>query len=256
MIGAVQDYVRDLFKKELSKEKKLNIVNLTKMLNLKPRIEKIAIKDAKLRTFITEDSDRDDLVAHVYDITYGVVKTSDNLVIMDDSIVRGTTLQKSILRMLDRLEPKKIIVVSSAPQIRYPDCYGIDMAKLEEFIAFRAALELHEDRGTKEAIVKDVYQNCLNARDKAIESPVNYVKEIYKPFSDEEISHKISEMLKTKDINADIEVIFQTIGGLKKACPKNHGDWYFSGDYPTPGGLRVVNKAFVNFVEKKKKRAY
>ena len=256
MIGAVQDHLRDFFKKELNKEKKLNIDKLTRMLNLKPRIEKIAIKDAKLRTFITEDSDRDDLVAHVYDITYGVVKTSDNLVIIDDSIVRGTTLQKSILRMLDRLEPKKIIIVSSAPQIRYPDCYGIDMAKLEEFIAFRAALELHADRGTKEAIVKDVYQNCLNAIEKAIESPVNYVKEIYKPFSDEEISYKISEILKTNDINAEIEVIFQTIDGLNKACPKNQGDWYFSGNYPTPGGCRVVNNAFVNFVEKKNKRAY
>ena len=256
MIGAVQDHVRDLFKMELNKEKKINIDKLTKMLNLKPRIEKIAIKDAKLRTFITEDSDRDDLVAHVYDITYGVVKTSDNLVIIDDSIVRGTTLQKSILRMLDRLEPKKIIVVSSAPQIRYPDCYGIDMAKLEEFIAFRAALKLHEDHGTKEKIVKEVYHNCLNAIENELESPENFVKEIYKPFSDEEISYKISEMLKTNDINAEVEVIFQTIDGLKKACPKNHGDWYFSGDYPTPGGRRVVNKAFVNFVEKKNKRAY
>ena len=256
MIGAVQDHFRDNLKKELTKPKTPDLSSLIKKLDLKPRIEKIAIKDAKLRTFITEDSDREDLVAHVYDITYGVVKTTDNLVIIDDSIVRGTTLQKSILKMLDRLGPKKIIIVSSAPQIRYPDCYGIDMAKLEEFIAFRAALKLHEDRGTKEKIVKDVYQNCLNAIENELESPENYVKEIYKPFSDEEISYKISEMLKTNDINAEVEVIFQTIDGLKKACPKNHGDWYFSGDYPTPGGRRVVNKAFVNFVEKKNKRAY
>ena len=226
------------------------------MLNLKPRIEKIAIKDAKLRTFIADDTNRDDLVAHVYDITYGVVHSTDNLVIIDDSIVRGTTLQKSILRMLDRLGPKKIIVVSSAPQIRYPDCYGIDMAKLEEFIAFRAALKLHEDRGTKEKTIGKIYKNCQRSIKDQIEVPPNYVKAIYDPFTDEEVSTKIAEILKLDNIKANIEVIFQTVKSLHIACPKNLGDWYFTGDYPTPGGCRVVNQAFINFVEKNNERAY
>jgi len=256
MIGAVQDYVRELLKKELTKSKTPDLKAITKMLNLKPRIEKIAIKDAKLRTFITEDSDRDDLVAHVYDITYGVVRPEDHLVIIDDSIVRGTTLQKSILQMLDRLGPKKIIVVSSAPQIRYPDCYGIDMAKIEEFIAFRAALALHEDRGNKEKIIQEVYQNCLKSVNEGQEAPPNYVKAIYDSFTDIEISQKIAQILKLKNIKAEVEVIFQTVDGLHKACPKNLGDWYFTGDYPTPGGCRVVNQAFINFVEKNNKRAY
>ena len=256
MIGAVQDHVRDNLKKELTKPKTPDLSSLLKKLDLKPRIEKIAIKDAKLRTFITEDRDRDDLVAHVYDITYGVVKTTDNLVIIDDSIVRGTTLQKSILKMLDRLGPKKIIIVSSAPQIRYPDCYGIDMAKLEEFIAFRAALKLHQEDGNKESIVQKIYQKCIKSIEEGIESPPNHVKEIYDSFSDEQISEKIANLLKEDNINAEVEVIFQTIGGLHKACPKNLGDWYFSGDYPTPGGCRVVNKAFINFVEKNNRRAY
>ena len=256
MIGAVQDHVRDNLKKELTKPKTPDLSSLIKKLDLKPRIEKIAIKDAKLRTFITEDSDRDDLVAHVYDITYGVVKTTDNLVIIDDSIVRGTTLQKSILKMLDRLGPKKIIVVSSAPQIRYPDCYGIDMAKLEEFIAFRAALTLHQEDGNKDNIVQKIYQKCIKSIEEGIESPPNHVKELYDSFTDEQISEKIANILKEDNINAEVEVIFQTIGGLHKACPKNLGDWYFSGDYPTPGGCRVVNKAFINFVEKNNRRAY
>ena len=256
MIGAVQDHVRDNLKKELTKSKTPDLSSLIKKLDLKPRIEKIAIKDAKLRTFITEDSDRDDLVAHVYDITYGVVKSTDNLVIIDDSIVRGTTLQKSILKMLDRLGPKKIIVVSSAPQIRYPDCYGIDMAKLEDFIAFRAALSLHQENGNKENIVQKIYQKCIKSIDEGIESPPNHVKELYDPFTDEQISEKIANILKEENINAQVEVIFQTIEGLHKACPKNLGDWYFSGNYPTPGGCRVVNKAFINFVEKNNKRAY
>jgi len=256
MIGAVQDHVRDNLKKELTKPKTPDLSSLLKKLDLKPRIEKIAIKDAKLRTFITEDRDRDDLVAHVYDITYGVVKTTDNLVIIDDSIVRGTTLQKSILKMLDRLGPKKIIIVSSAPQIRYPDCYGIDMAKLEEFIAFRAALTLHQEHGNKESIIQEIYQKCIKSIEEGIESPPNHVKEIYDSFSDEQISEKIANLLKEDNINAEVEVIFQTIGGLHKACPKNLGDWYFSGDYPTPGGCRVVNKAFINFVEKNNRRAY
>ena len=256
MVGAVQDHVRTLLTEQLTKVKNPDLKAITKMLNLKPRIEKIAIKDAKLRTFITDDSDRDDLVAHVYDITYGVVRNSDNLVIIDDSIVRGTTLQKSILRMLDRLGPKKIIVVSSAPQIRYPDCYGIDMAKLEEFIAFRAALALHEDQSSKEKIIQEIYQNCLKSIEDGIEVPPNYVRALYEPFSAIEISNKISEILKSDSIKAEVEVIFQTVEGLHKACPKNLGDWYFTGDYPTPGGCRVVNKAFINFVEKNNKRAY
>ena len=256
MIGAVQDHVRDNLKKELTKPKTPDLSSLIKKLDLKPRIEKIAIKDAKLRTFITEDSDREDLVAHVYDITYGVVKTTDNLVIIDDSIVRGTTLQKSILKMLDRLGPKKIIIVSSAPQIRYPDCYGIDMAKLEEFIAFRAVLNLHQEDGNKESIVQKIYQKCIKSIEEGIESPPNHVKELYDSFTDEQISEKIANILKEDNINAEVEVIFQTIGGLHKACPKNLGDWYFSGDYPTPGGCRVVNKAFINFVEKNNRRAY
>ena len=256
LIGAVQDHVRDTLQTALFKSDKPDVEALSKLLALKPRIEKIAIKDAKLRTFITEDSDRDDLVAHVYDITYGVVKPSDNLVIIDDSIVRGTTLQKSILRMLDRLGPKKIVVVSSAPQIRYPDCYGIDMAKLEEFIAFRAALSLLQQDGVYEEIVQSVYDSCKQSIENKETTPPNHVKRIYERYSNDQISKKISMLLKNDSIKAEVEVIFQTVEGLHKACPKNLGDWYFTGDYPTPGGCRVVNQAFLNFVEKNNKRAY
>ena len=256
MVGAVQDHVKKILTEKVNNSKDLNKEEITKMLNLKPRIEKIAIKDAKLRTFITDDNDRDDLVAHVYDITYGVVRKTDNLVIIDDSIVRGTTLQKSILRMLDRLGPKKIVVVSSAPQIRYPDCYGIDMAKLEEFIAFRAVLALHDDQGSKDKIIEEVYQKCKNSLADKIEAPENHVKSIYDPFTDQEVSEKIAEILKLDNINAKVEVIFQTVKGLHTACPKNLGDWYFTGNYPTPGGCRVVNQAFINFVEKNNRRAY
>ena len=255
MIGAVQDHVRDLLTKSIKKDPP-DIEAITKMLGLKPRIEKIAIKDAKLRTFITEDKGRDDLVAHVYDITYGIIKNTDNLVIIDDSIVRGTTLQKSILQMLDRLGPKKIVVVSSAPQIRYPDCYGIDMAKLEEFIAFRAALSLHKDKGTYEATLKTVYENCKESLKDKSKVPLNYVKQIYDPFTDDQISIKIAQLLKNDNIKAEVNVIFQKLSGLHNACPKNLGDWYFSGNYPTPGGCRVVNQAFINFIEKSNKRAY
>ena len=226
------------------------------MLWLRPRIEKIAIKDAKLRTFITEDSNRDDLVAHVYDVTYGVVKPSDNLVVIDDSIVRGTTLQKSILKMLDRLGPKKIVVVSSAPQIRYPDCYGIDMARLEEFIAFKAAIALHREQETYNDVINNIYQKCVASFDSQEETPPNHVKEIYAPFTDDVISKKIGQILKSEGIIAEVEVLFQKIEDLHKACPKNLGDWYFSGDYPTPGGHRVVNRAFMNFYEGKSVRAY
>lgn len=255
MIGAVQDHVRDLLTNSIKKDPP-DIEAVTKMLSLKPRIEKIAIKDAKLRTFITEDKGRDDLVAHVYDVTYGIIKNTDNLVIIDDSIVRGTTLQKSILQMLDRLGPKKIVVVSSAPQIRYPDCYGIDMAKLEEFVAFRAALSLHKDKGTYEATLKTVYENCKESLKDKSKVPLNYVKQIYDPFTDDQISIKIAQLLKNNKIKAEVNVIFQKLSGLHKACPKNLGDWYFSGNYPTPGGCRVVNQAFINFIEKSNKRAY
>ena len=257
MIGAVQDYIRKELTKGLEKIKdSKNIDSLKKMLQLRPRIEKIAIKDAKLRTFITQDSSRDDLVAHVYDITYGIVKKTDNLVIIDDSIVRGTTLEKSILRMLDRLNPKKIIIVSSAPQIRYPDCYGIDMAKLDQFIAFKACIELHKEKGTYDSIIKKIYNKCVEGFKKNISEEKNNVKDFYKPFSHQEISRKIATILKSNKINADLDVIFQEVDSLHKACPDNLGDWYFTGDYPTPGGNRVVNRAFINFYEGKSQRAY
>jgi amidophosphoribosyltransferase len=228
---------------------------LREILELRPRIEKVAIKDAKLRTFITQDSSRDDLVAHVYDISYGSVRPTDNLVIIDDSIVRGTTLKQSILRMLDRLSPKKIVVVSSAPQIRYPDCYGIDMAKLEDFIAFRAALALHEDRGTL-SVIDSIYEKCKAQVDLGDQDVVNFVKELYEPFSPEEISGKIGELLSPKDIKSEVSIVYQGISNLHAACPDNLGDWYFTGDYPTPGGNRVVNRAFINFYEGKSERAY
>ena len=228
---------------------------LHRLLSIRPRIEKVAIKDAKLRTFITQDSSRDDLVAHVYDITYGSVESDDNLVIIDDSIVRGTTLQKSILSILDRLSPKKIIVVSSAPQIRYPDCYGIDMAKLEDFIAFRAALALHKEAGN-DAFIEDIYHRCKASMDLPNEKIVNHVQEFYEPLSTTAISLKISELLCPDHIEAEVQIIYQTIENLHKACPSNLGDWYFTGNYPTPGGRRVVNRAFINFYEGKNQRAY
>ena len=225
------------------------------ILSQKVRTEKVAIKDVKLRTFITEDSSRDDLVAHVYDITYGSVQKGDNLVIIDDSIVRGTTLKKSILSILGRLEPKKIVIVSSAPQIRYPDCYGIDMARLEDLVAFQAALALHKERGTYH-IIKEVYEKCLTQVVLSDDKVVNYVKEVYDPFTDEEISDKIRDLLLPKNFTSEVEVIFQMVDNLHKACPENLGDWYFTGDYPTDGGNRVVNRAFINFYEGNKERAY
>ena len=220
-----------------------------------PRVEKIAIKDAKLRTFIAADKGREDLVAHVYDITYGVIKNSDNLVIIDDSIVRGTTLRESILKMLVRLNPKKIVIVSSAPQIRYPDCYGIDMAKIEDFIAFRAAIELHKDNGTADKIIKDTYDKCVSSKEK-LDYKKNHVKNIYKDFSPEQISSKMSEMLIDFDSKIELDIIFQKVENLHKACSNHKGDWYFTGDYPTPGGNKVVNQAFINFVEGKSARAF
>ena len=236
-------------KQEISKE------NLEKLFSLKPRIEKVAIKDAKLRTFIADDANRDELVAHVYDITYGSIKKSDTLVIIDDSIVRGTTLQKSILKILDRLNPKKIVVVSSAPQIRYPDCYGIDMAKMEDFIAFRAAIALLKSEG-KEDVIKETYKECLKELKLPSSKMKNKVKKIYIDYTDEDISNQISKILKEKEIKTDVQVIFQTVESLHSACPKNLGDWYFTGNYPTQGGNKVVNQSFVNFYEGSKKRAY
>ncbi len=253
---AVEEYLNERKTNEiLNGQRSLSAEKVREILSERPRVEKIAIKDVKLRTFITEDSSRDDLVAHVYDVTYGVIKPEDNLVIIDDSIVRGTTLKKSIIKMMDRLHPKKIVVVSSAPQIRYPDCYGIDMARMEDLIAFRAALSLLKDQN-KYGLVEEVYNKCKaqeNLKDIDVQ---NFVKEIYDPFTDEEISEKISELIKTDVVNAEVKVIFQKVANLNIACPKNLGDWYFTGNYPTDGGNRVVNRAFINFYEGKKERAY
>jgi amidophosphoribosyltransferase len=230
--------------------------DVSKIIKQRARIEKIAIKDAKLRTFITQDDSRDDLVAHVYDITYGSVRPlKDNLIIIDDSIVRGTTLKQSILRILDRLEPKKIVVVSSAPQIRYPDCYGIDMAKMGDFIAFEAAIQLLVDT-KRENIIQEVYKQCLSQVNLPKEQVRNYVKEIYAPFTDEEISVKIAQLLTPISMKSKVEIIYQSVENLHIACPDNLGDWYFTGDYPTPGGNKVVNKAFINWMEKRNERAY
>ena len=256
MVHKAQDYLNNYAEEkildqggDISKEK------LRKLLSLRPRIEKVAIKDAKLRTFITDDSSRDELVKHVYDITYGSLKETDSLVIIDDSIVRGTTLQKSIIKMLDRLSPKKIIIVSSAPQIRFPDCYGIDMAKMTDLIAFRAAVSLLEENGEKDKL-EEIYKSCISENQKEASKIKNIVKRVYSEFSDDQLSHKISQMLKEEDINAEVEVIYQTIDNLHKACPNNLGDWYFSGEYPTQGGNKVVNKAFINYFENKTGRAY
>ncbi|PZR24065.1 MAG: amidophosphoribosyltransferase [Flavobacterium psychrophilum] len=256
MVEAAQDFLNQRKNKHILEHRNtLTEETLEELLKVKIRTEKIAIKDAKLRTFITEDSSRDDLVAHVYDVTYGVIKPQDNLVIIDDSIVRGTTLKKSILKMMDRLSPKRIVVVSSAPQIRYPDCYGIDMAKLEGLVAFQAAHELLKERGM-EHIIEDVYKKCKAQENLPDTEVVNHVTEFYAPFTDQEISDKIAEMLSSEGINAEVKIIFQSVDNLHKACPKNLGDWYFTGDYPTPGGNRVVNRAFINFYEGNDARAY
>ena len=232
-----------------------SVDEINKIMDISPRAEKIAIKDAKLRTFITSDVNRDDLVAHVYDITYGKVLSTDNLVMIDDSIVRGTTLKHSILRILDRLGPKKIVVVSSAPQIRYPDCYGIDMAILGDFVAFQAAIELLKENNMQN-VIDNVYNKCKEQMAFAKEDMKNYVKEIYSPFSPEQISTKISKILTPESVNAEVEIIYQSIEDLHISCPNHTGDWYFTGDYPTPGGNKVVTKAFINYVEGDKSRAY
>lgn len=257
VVKGMEAYLRDVKKKKILKAgSDITPEHLDEILSMRPRVEKIAIKDAKLRTFITEDAQRDDLVAHVYDITYGTIeKGVDNLVVIDDSIVRGTTLKKSILRMLDRLEPKKIVIVSSAPQIRYPDCYGIDMARLGDFVAFSAAMQLLHDRNMEEVIDR-VYHLCKEQLENPASEMVNHVKEIYRPFTAAEISAQITKMIRPKDIRADVEIIFQKIEDLHEACPEHKGDWYFSGNYPTPGGNKVVCRAFVNYMEGLNARAY
>ncbi len=257
LIKGVEDYLNQVkIDHILSRGKYLSREELEKIIHQRPRVEKIAVKDAKLRTFITEDKGRDDLVGHVYDVTYGVIRRGiDNLVVIDDSIVRGTTLKKSIIRILDKLDPKKIVVVSSSPQLRYPDCYGIDMAKLGDFIAFKAAIELLKDNG-KESLIKEVYERALLELGKPVTEMVNVVREIYKPFCPDEISKKISSMLKSDEIKAEVEIVFQSIEGLHEACPGHTGDWYFTGNYPTPGGNKVVNQSFINYVEGRNIRAY
>jgi len=256
MVEAAQDFLNQRKNNFILENKDtLTTDTLQKLLEVKIRTEKVAIKDAKLRTFITEDSSRDDLVAHVYDVTYGVIKPEDNLVIIDDSIVRGTTLKMSIIKMMDRLKPKSIVVVSSAPQIRFPDCYGIDMAKLEGLVAFKATLELLRERDLFH-IVEEVYLKCKGQEHLKDNEVVNFVKEIYAPFQPQEVSDKIAELLSSPEIKAKVKIIFQTVENLHIACPKNLGDWYFTGDYPTPGGNRVVNRAFLNFYEGNDARAY
>ena len=255
MIESVEEFLNSQKTDQIISKKNLSEDKIRNILSIRPRIEKIAVKDVKLRTFITEDDSRDDLVEHVYDITYGVIKSTDTIVIIDDSIVRGTTLKKSILKMLDRLNPKKIIIVSSAPQIRYPDCYGIDMANLESLIAFNAALSLLKENGL-DSLIKEVYDACKKELELADDEMRNHVKKIYDHFSADQISNKITELLSSHLKNREVKIIFQSIENLHKACPDSKGDWYFTGDYPTPGGNRVVNTAFVNFYEGNKKRAY
>jgi len=257
LIKGVENYLNQVkIDHILSRGKYLSREELEKIIKQRPRVEKIAVKDAKLRTFITEDKGRDDLVGHIYDVTYGVIKRGvDNLVVIDDSIVRGTTLKKSIIRILDKLDPKKIVVVSSSPQLRYPDCYGIDMAKLGDFIAFKAAIQLLKDTG-RDSLIQKVYKDSISELSKPVEEMKNMVREIYKPFSPEEISSKISSMLRSDEINASIEIVFQSIEGLHEACPGHTGDWYFTGNYPTPGGNKVVNQSFINYIEGRNVRAY
>ncbi|TSJ45541.1 amidophosphoribosyltransferase [Fluviicola chungangensis] len=257
MIKGLEDYLNEQkYEQLLAIDGKPSPEQLKEILNRRARIEKIAIKDAKARTFITQDDARDDMVAQVYDITYGsVVRGKDNLVVIDDSIVRGTTLKQSILRILDRLEPKRILVVSSAPQIRYPDCYGIDMAKMGDFIAFDAAITLLKESGRKH-IIDECYRKSKEQEKLPKEQIVNYVKEIYAPFTAEEISAQIAKMLTPENIKAEVNIVYQTVEDLHKACPGNTGDWYFTGNYPTPGGNKVVNKAFINYIEGKNERAY
>ncbi|MCB0698372.1 MAG: amidophosphoribosyltransferase [Chitinophagaceae bacterium] len=257
LIKGLEDYLNESkLHKIQARGSEMTEEEMLELIGRRVRIEKIAIKDVKMRTFITEDSARDEMVQHVYDITYGTVQDGvDTLVVIDDSIVRGTTLKESIIKMLDRLKPKRIIIVSSAPQIRYPDCYGIDMSKMGDFIAFRAAVELLKDKGM-ESKLDEVYDKCKVALDNGTLDDQNFVKEIYEPFTAEEISDKIAQMLKHEQVNAEVDIIYQSIDGLKSACPHNTGDWYFTGNYPTRGGNRVANKAFMNYKDKRAGRGY
>ena len=257
MVEGLHKHIRQVQKDTLlGKQGQVNDADLDELLSMSPRVEKLAIKDVKLRTFITQDADRNDMVAHVYDTTYGVIKNdTDTLVAIDDSIVRGTTLKQSIIKIIDRLHPVKIIIVSSAPQIRYPDCYGIDMSKMGEFVAFEAAIQLLRERGM-EHVIDEVYEKCKASLQLPKEEIINHVKEIYEPFTQEEISAQITKIITPEGIKAEVEVIYQTLENLHKACPEHSGDWYFSGNYPTPGGNKVVNKAFVNWREGSNKRAY
>jgi amidophosphoribosyltransferase len=257
LLKGVEDYLNGVKLKKIHESAgSLTHEELEKIINMRPRVEKIAVKDVKLRTFITQDRSRNDLVGHVYDVTYGVIRRGiDNLIVVDDSIVRGTTLKKSIIRILDKLDPKKIVVVSSSPQIRYPDCYGIDMAKLGDFIAFKAIVEMLHERGM-ETLINRIYEEAKDEVLKPVGKIRNLVKELYEPFSADEISAKISAMLRNSEINAEVEVVYQSIEGLHEACPNHTGDWYFTGDYPTPGGNRVVNQSFLNYIEGRDERAY
>ncbi|MFT4060762.1 MAG: amidophosphoribosyltransferase [Edaphocola sp.] len=257
LIKGLEDYLKDVkIERIIRNRDTMTDAEISELIHRRVRIEKIAIKDVKLRTFITADTSRDEMVQHVYDITYGTVRPQeDTLVVIDDSIVRGTTLRQSIIKMLDRLQPKKIIVVSSAPQIRYPDCYGIDMSRMADFIAFQAAVALLQDRGM-EQVLADTYEKCRAAKENGTLFAQNFVRAIYAPFSAEEISAKISAMLRPEDVNAEVEIIFQSIENLHMACPENKGDWYFTGNYPTPGGNKVANRAFMNYMEKKLDRGY
>ena len=257
LVESLNDFCKDIHKdKILEQGDKLTKEKLEEILSISPRIETVAVKDVKMRTFITQDKQRDDLVAHVYDVTYGVVREGvDNLVVVDDSIVRGTTLKQSIIRILDRLGPKKIVIASSAPQIRYPDCYGIDMAKLNDFIAFKAAIALLKET-KQESIINEVYKKSKAQEALPKEQIVNYVREIYKPFTIDQISNKISELLTPENTNAKVQIVYQTFEDLHLACPNDLGDWYFTGKYPTPGGNKVVNKSFINFIEGKNERSY
>ncbi len=257
MMQGIEYHMKNQEKEKILKlGKNITEHELERIISVKPRIEKVAVKDIHLRTFITQDKGRDDLVEHVYDITYDTLqKGVDNLVVIDDSIVRGTTLKYSIIRILDRLQPKRIVIVSSSPQIRYPDCYGIDMARLGDFIAFRATIELMKDTGN-ESIINEVYNKSKGQEDLPKEKIVNYVQDIYKPFTQEQISDKIAQMLKNSNIKADLRIVYQTIENLHKACPNHLGDWYFTGNYPTPGGNKVVNRSFINFIENRNIRAY
>ena len=257
MIEGLTKYINEYKKKHIiEKNYQLNEDDIDRLLALRPRVEKTAIKDTKMRTFITQDEDRNAMVEHIYDVTYGIIKDDvDTIIIIDDSIVRGTTLRQSILKILDRICPKKIIIISSAPQIRYPDCYGIDMTKIGDFVAFTAAIDLLKENNMQH-IIDEVYQNCKAQQYLPKEDIVNYVKNIYQPFTYEQITQKIAQTIKTPEIKADFELIFQTIENLHLACPDNHGDWYFTGNYPTPGGNKVVNTSFINYYENIDKRAY